>query len=262
MKRTGLACNVVLAKLSLIFLLFVVSTAVYSESNENKNEPTEGFEYKAIEKPLSLSAGSKVEVVEMFCYGCPHCYNMENYLKNWLSKKPENVEFKRKPALFFPWMPKVSFKARCIHYAKVHMIAEEMGVSAKIDEPLWNEIYVNDNDLDSVDSIAGFLAKLGVDREKFKKLYESPEMEKMITSAEEFTTKSGIERMPSFIVDGKYWTSVGYAGGEKEVFAVIDFLVKKAALERLKNRETERKPTETTGKMNKVSQTLNTERDK
>ncbi len=65
--------------------------------------------YKIIRPAQPTQTEDKIEVVEVFWYGCPHCYDFEPYIDQWLASKPDDVEFLRMPAIFNEsWLP-VSF---------------------------------------------------------------------------------------------------------------------------------------------------------
>src|SRR3989304_8568821 len=63
-------------------------------------QPTLGKDYVALNPPQAVEATGKVEVIEFFWYRCPHCYNLEPVLRDWLKKLPRDVQFRRVPAIF------------------------------------------------------------------------------------------------------------------------------------------------------------------
>ena len=90
--------------------------------------PTEGFEYKLVQPPVPTETGDKIEVVELFWYGCPHCYYFEPQVKQWLKTMPDNVEFRRVPAVFNDvW---------AVH-ARAYYTAETLGVADKMHDPMF-----------------------------------------------------------------------------------------------------------------------------
>ncbi|HEY6280762.1 MAG TPA: thiol:disulfide interchange protein DsbA/DsbL, partial [Burkholderiales bacterium] len=63
-------------------------------------------DYRLVSPPQPTETGNKIEVIEFFYYGCPHCYDLEQYLKKWMSNVPKDVAFRRIPAVFNPeWVP-------------------------------------------------------------------------------------------------------------------------------------------------------------
>jgi len=199
-----------------IFLLFSV--------NASASEYVVGIEYQEIIPAQQTSApDGKVEVVEVFWYGCPHCYRMEPTLNKWLKTKPENVHFVRMPGQFN--------KDWHVH-AGVYYVAEILGMVDKVHEPIFDEIdkYRRKNKdaplkLSTVDNAAAFFLKYGVSREKFMKIYNSFSVKSKLAHAKGMVQRYGIHSVPTFIVNGKYRVNETMAGSKKELFAVINELV-------------------------------------
>jgi thiol:disulfide interchange protein DsbA len=176
----------------------------------------EGIEYQLIVPPQPTSTPDKVEVVEMFWYGCPHCFHLEPEMKDWLKHKPENVEFVRIPAILNPeW---------AIH-ARTYYAAEVLGVLDKIHDPLFNALHVERQRLFDLDSIAAFFAKHGVPEEDFRKAYHSFAVEVKLRRAQRLTRAYGINGVPAMIINGKYRTDATLGNGTQGMFRVVDFLV-------------------------------------
>ena len=60
----------------------------------------EGFDYRILPVAQPVDAKGKVEVIEFFWYGCPHCYDFEPELSAWVKRQPKDVVFKRVPVAF------------------------------------------------------------------------------------------------------------------------------------------------------------------
>ena len=63
-------------------------------------EPVAGQQYVELKSPVPVSKPGKVEVVELFWYGCPHCFHFEPMLEAWVKKLPPDVNFRRLPVAF------------------------------------------------------------------------------------------------------------------------------------------------------------------
>src|SRR5690606_18113024 len=59
-----------------------------------------GKHYMELSSPVPVSQPGKIEVVELFWYGCPHCYQFEPVINAWAETLPDDVNFVRVPALF------------------------------------------------------------------------------------------------------------------------------------------------------------------
>jgi thiol:disulfide interchange protein DsbA len=194
------------------------SATVTSVSNETGVSPTSarfqlGKHYNRLSptQPTS-SAPDKVEVAEVFWYGCPHCFAFDPYLKSWIAKKPEYVSFVRVPTL---WSPVAKIHARAFY------TEEALGKTAEMHEALFREIHDKQNLLDTEDKLQAFFGRFGVDAATFKTNFDSFAVHAKMQRADELNRRYKIESVPTIVVNGKYTTDVGMAGGNDELFALI-----------------------------------------
>ena len=177
-----------------------------------------GVEYELMAKPQPTQTGDKVEVLELFWYGCPHCYKLEPHIEHWLENKPANATYIRLPAVF---------NAQWMIHAKAFYAAEAMGILDKVHRPLFDALHAQKKKLYTKDTIADFFATLGVDRAEFIKTYSSFAVTTKANRAKQMTRRYGISGVPALIVNGKYRTSAHKAGGEAKLMQVINALVAK-----------------------------------
>ncbi|WP_126452166.1 thiol:disulfide interchange protein DsbA/DsbL [Sulfuriflexus mobilis] len=186
----------------------------------------EGFEYKQITPALPTSSKDKVEVVELFWYGCPHCYDFEPSLGEWAGKLPENVEFIRIPAIFRQgWLP----------HARAYYTAEALGVLDKTHAAFFDAVHRQKRALQTEKDIADFYAQHGVKREDFKKAWDSFVVQSRVQRAVSMTKRYGITGVPAMVVNGKYRTggpeaNINSPGNTKQeqhenVLKLVDWLV-------------------------------------
>jgi len=180
----------------------------------------EGIEYLAIKPPVPTDDRNKVEVVEMFWYGCPHCFHFEPMLQAWLKHLPANVDFKRVPAVF-PNKPLWELHARAYYTADL------LGVLKKTHEALFNAIHKDREQLFTEDALANFYAKFGVDKKLFKETMHSFGVEMKVDRAKELTMRYGIDGVPTLVIDGKYRTFASLTNGEAGMLKVTDYLIQK-----------------------------------
>lgn len=175
----------------------------------------EGTNYQKIvpAQPVDVAPG-KIEVTEVFWYGCPHCYALDPAVNSWLSKgKPNQVEFVRVPAM---WN-----EATRLH-ARVFYTAEVLGKLDELHSLIFREIHVNNNPLNTVDEIAAFFGAHGVSEVDFKKTFSSFAVESKLQRADLLNRRYRIDSVPVFIVNGKYRTDLGTAGSEANLFAIVN----------------------------------------
>lgn len=182
----------------------------------------EGQHYTRITPPaLVTAAPGKVEVVEVFWYGCPHCNEFEPYLEMWLKDKPPQVEFHRLPAPLNP---------RWTVHARTYYALESLGEIDRLHEALFAAMHNQGRRLDTLDAIARFLAQQGIDEARFRAAYNSPEVDGKVQQAATQVRHYGVNGVPSVVVNGKYRTAADMAGGDYgTMIKVIDELIHKEA---------------------------------
>ena len=198
----------IFALLSLVLLVPVQASAEYDA----------GIEYKVLSTPQPTSDGSKVEVLELFWYGCPHCFHFEPYLKAWLKKKPKNVVFVRIPAIFSPsW----GLHAQAFYTAKA------LGVVDKVHEALFEA--AQSRHLSNVDQVRKVFVDHGIKAGDFNDAWNSFGVASWVRRAADLTKRYNIEGVPSLVINGKYVTDGPMANGYEGVLKVTDYLIKKEA---------------------------------
>ncbi|WML91912.1 thiol:disulfide interchange protein DsbA/DsbL [Thiothrix lacustris] len=193
-------------------------TGCIPESSQAE-EFKEGTQYVTISPaiPTEVPAG-KVEVTELFWYGCPHCYEMEPTINTFLSKKPDNVVFQRVPATLSP---------RWAYHAKLYYVGKMLdpdgakNVHTKIFEALQKQRRQINDDA----AMTRFFVELGFSADQVKNALNSMEMKAMMARADEVGTKSKADSVPVIIVNGKYRTSPSMVGSEEKLLQVINYLV-------------------------------------
>ena len=174
----------------------------------------EGANYSKIvpAQPTSVGPG-KVEVVEVFWYGCGHCYALEPAIESWRGKgKAANVEFVRVPAM---WNDTLRMHAR------VFYTADLLGKLEQLHGPIFREIHTKGNPLNTVDRITSFFRENGVSTDEFQKAFSSFAVEQKLQRADFLNRRYQIDSVPAMIVNGKYKTDVGMAGGESQLFQLV-----------------------------------------
>jgi thiol:disulfide interchange protein DsbA len=158
------------------------------------------------------SPPDKIEVAEVFWYGCPHCFAFDPYVKSWEAKKPDYINFIRIPAV---WNPLVRIHAQAFY------TAAELGKGAEMHDSLFREIHENHNMLDTPEKIETLFGKFGVDSATFKKTWESFAVSAKLQRADELNRRYHIQSVPTIVVNGKYVTDGGMAGSYEDLFALV-----------------------------------------
>jgi thiol:disulfide interchange protein DsbA len=178
----------------------------------------EGSDYKLLAKPQPTSEPDKIEVRELFWYGCPHCYHLEPEIEAWLEEKPDDVDFVRMPAVLGPSWELL---------ARAYYTAQLLGVEDKIHRPLFDRIHKERKPIRNVADLRAFFVEHGVSEEDFDRTFESFAVVTKTNRARQARALYGITGVPVMIVNGKYLVSAKMAGGNEEMLEVVDYLVDK-----------------------------------
>jgi len=179
----------------------------------------EGVQYKALKPavPTSVAPG-KVEVVEVFWYACGHCYLLEPKLEAWEKKgKAPYVEVTRMPAV---WNEMLKTHARLFYTIEI-LGKPELHAEA------FREINVRGNRLDTPAKIEAFFTARGVPKADFQKAFSGFAVESKLARAADLNKRYRITSTPTVVVNGKYVTDAGMAGGEDKLFQVINALAER-----------------------------------
>lgn len=184
---------------------------------------TAGREYANLQPAQPTESGTKVEVVEFFWYGCPHCYTLDPALNKWVRQLPKDVEFRRIPAIPTP---------RWAATARTFYTLEAIGELERLHSDVFDAIHRDGVKMDNEATQLEWMAKKGVDRKKFSDAWSSFSVQSKVQRAAQLTQSYKIDSVPTMVVDGKFVTSVSMAGGQDKLMGVLDDLVAKARSER------------------------------
>jgi len=168
------------------------------------------------------SPADKVEVVEVFWYGCGHCYHLDPYLENWRKKgQPAYVNFRRVP---------VMWNDVNRQHARLFYVLQALGKLDQLHTAVFREIHANGNMLADQDPAKGealqmaFLKARGIAAADLKRVYRSFPVESNLQRAEVLTRRYQVTGVPMVVVSGKYTADVSSAGGEQQLLDLVNDL--------------------------------------
>jgi thiol:disulfide interchange protein DsbA len=158
--------------------------------------------------------------MEVFWYGCPHCYALEPYMQSWLKNKPEYIQVVRVPVMWGP-----------AHRAHAHLFytLEALGrqdLHQKVFDTLHNqsEPLLGNDDAATLTAQASWAKKQGITDEAFRQAWGSFTVNSNLSRAEDITRRYRVEGVPYLSVNGKYGTDVGKAGGPSNLIELLNDL--------------------------------------
>ncbi|MEA1048945.1 thiol:disulfide interchange protein DsbA/DsbL [Lamprobacter modestohalophilus] len=205
--------GLLIALLSAFVLLSLLSGSALAAASFD-----EGIEYKRVAEPQRLEPGDDVEVLELFWYGCPHCYQLEPAIERWLENKPDGVSFRRLPA---------AASSRWIPHAKAYFAAEQLGELEKLHEPLFKALHEQRRRIFTDEQLFAFAAEQGIDEQAFRDAYQSFPVDMKVRQSAELARRYQLSGVPAIVVNGTYITGVTEAGGRDQLFELVDVLVAK-----------------------------------
>ena len=170
----------------------------------------------------TVGGADKIEVAEVFWYGCNHCYDFEAFINRWKADIPANVRFVRIPAV---WNPLVRL------HAQLYYTEEVLGNNGKIADPeqfraaVFAEYHRRGNRLASVEAIQALFEKHGVSADDFNNTWNSFEVAQKLRVAQDLGRRYAVSGVPTVVVNGKYRTGAGEAGGYPALLELIDELI-------------------------------------
>jgi len=202
-----------LKQLAAALIVFFVAGAAQAQ-------PTAGVEYRNLATAQPTDSPGKIEVLEFFWYGCPHCYNFEPVITPWVKKLPKDVQFRRMPAMF---------NDEYAQGARAFYALEAIGEEERLHKALFEAVHTGSR-LRVADEAAltEWLGKHGVDTKKFAAAYRSFSVEGKLKRAAQLTQAYKIEGVPSIAVNGKYVVNTDNIKSFEHLLATTDFLIEQS----------------------------------
>lgn len=171
-------------------------------------------------QPTNVST-DKIEVVEVFWYGCPHCFALEPFIQAWDKKKPAYIQFTRIPVVWGP-----------VHraHAQLFYTIAALGKGPALHDAAFRELQSNPgglvgkSDTETERLQAAFAKRHGVSEQEFRNYHDSMGVRTRLSRAEDLTRRYRVEGVPVMVINGKYTADVTSAGGQNELIALISDL--------------------------------------
>jgi len=177
-----------------------------------------GRHYEILDSPSVTRDPSKVEVVEVFWFGCNHCYALESYILPWKKTLPKDVDYWKSHAT---WNPTLKIHARLFYSAKA------LGIEDQIVPGAFTAIQREGRFLTGNSELEYFFKGFGVEKEKYLSVSNSFGVNNAVKQADNRMRQWTITGVPTLIVNGKYKVSGTREVGTDRLLDVVDFLIEK-----------------------------------
>jgi protein dithiol oxidoreductase (disulfide-forming) len=206
-----------------LFLFFSIGLASLATASTGI---TEGKDYTILTNPQPTENNDKIEVLEFFWYGCPHCDKLHPHIKTWLKNKPDDVSFRYVPTIFRPnW----------VSGAKIFYTIEAIQETEILHDKVYDAIHRDKIDLNKEPILFDWVEKQGIEREKFEKTYHSFSVQNQVARSTQMSRQYELTGTPSIVVDGKYLTSGSMGGSPENTIKILEKLIEKTRTEKETN---------------------------
>ena len=177
-----------------------------------------GKQYVELNNPVPVSKPGKIEVVELFWYGCGHCYQFESSINPWAEQLADDVNFVRIPALFGGMWN--------VH-GQLFLTLEALKAEDSVHAAVFDGIHKQGRKLETPEEMADYLSAYGIERDAFLKAFNSFGVKSQMEKARKLGMAYQITGVPVLIVNGKYRFDIGSSGGPEKALEVADHLIAK-----------------------------------
>lgn len=181
-------------------------------------EPTRArvnVDYRLIE-PQPVATGNRIEVIDFFWYGCPHCYNFQPALESWIQRMPPDVSLRRIPAVLRDnWAP----------HARIYYTLEALGEVERLHQAVYHGYHVQELHMSKPEVMLQWAVRHGIDGNVWADAYNSAAVTAKVERAKELTQDYSVQGTPSLVVDGRYLTSPAMARSEQRMIPVLEDLI-------------------------------------
>jgi thiol:disulfide interchange protein DsbA len=182
------------------------------------------IDYRVIPQPQRVAGGARIEVIDFFFYACPVCNELAPHLDRWSKQNLPDVYFRHIPVIRHDsWIP----------LAKIFFALEAMGEAERLHLAVYRGYHMENLLLAQERVIGEWVAKNGLDVEKFMTIYHSDDVRRKVESARRMTRDYDIQGIPSVVIDGKFLTSTSMTPGVAQVIPIVDDLVRLVRQQRL-----------------------------
>ena len=176
----------------------------------------EGRDYRRLGVPAPVPGHGKIDVVEFFWYGCPHCNALEPTLDAWAARLPADVALRRMPVVF-----------GALHelHARMFFALEALGQLEPLHKRIFAALHVQRRRLDKLDDVTAFLSEQGVDKARFLDAYNAFGVATKVRQSKQLSEAYGLDGVPALGIGGRFLTAGSMAGSNERALKIADALI-------------------------------------
>ena len=167
---------------------------------------------------ITYKPPSKIEVAEVFWFGCNHCYALEPYIARWKKDMSSDVAFLKSPATWNEMLKT---------HANIYYTAKALGIEQQFVPAAFNTIQNEGRMLTGGTELEYYFKGFDIERDKYKAVSTSFGVRNAVDQADKKMKQWQVTGVPSLIVNGKYRVSASRSVRTDQLFDVVDFLIEK-----------------------------------
>lgn len=203
-------------KLLTVGLIWLLGGLAMAQAQAQETQYRAGVHYVKLPAVAPTQEPDKIEVAELFWYGCGHCFTFEPIISEWKQTLPEDVNFRPVPAFFGgAWDT----------HGQLFYTLESMDQLGEAHAAVFQAIHNQGNRLADTDAMVKLLAQYGIDEEEFRKTWSSAGVSLKMSQAKRLAKAYRASGVPTLIVNGKYRIEGGMAGSFEEMLKIAEYLV-------------------------------------
>jgi thiol:disulfide interchange protein DsbA len=206
----------------LLAALMALCFAQFARAQSVELKPNQNF---VVIAPQPVQTADKIEVIDYFWYGCPYCYELLPQFNEWLKRKPDDVVVRRVPAVL---------REAWIAQAHMYYTLDVLGEADKFHDRVFDAHHKDRLISNIPDAVAEWAVKNGIDKQKWLEAYHSKEVQNRVIRAMEMSRNYAVPGTPAIVVDGRFLSTSGMAGGVKNLVPVMEALIEVARERRAK----------------------------
>ena len=208
--------RLILKQFGALALLSAAGTAAFAQQGGQEL-------FRTLPNRIPPDTPGKIEVIEFFHYGCPHCRDFHPLMKDWLKRLPEDVSFRAVPAIWG--------NEQLRGLARLYYTAERTGTLDMIEEDIFAAVQDERHPIFNAEGVRDWIARYELDHKAFMETYDSFALQAMVQRADQVARTYRIQGVPTMVVGGQYVTSASMTGSHERTLAVVDELIVKARSE-------------------------------
>ncbi len=199
-----------------VWVALALPAVAASATGSSADSFVEGKDFTVLARPVPTADPSRIEVVEIFWYGCPHCFDFDPLVKQWASTQADDV--------FFQQLPSTGGAAAKVQ-ARAFYAAQALSRLDILHRALFEAIIRDRKPMSDEPAVKALFVANGIDPALFDKAFGSPGVGAKVETAYQRAIAYQARYVPALVINGKYRVDAGEAGSFTRMLQIADYLI-------------------------------------